>query len=202
MYQFIESIKVEKRRFQNLEYHQARLNDTRERALGFADNLDLDDILEIPKFIGPETYKCRVLYGKDIEAIEFTLYQPRIIASLKLIEDNEIDYNYKYANRENINRLYKQRGNCDEILIINNKLITDSSYCNILFFDGKIWLTPESPLLKGTKRQQLLDGGKICEAEITIEDLGSFQKFMLINAMLDFDEGRSLPIDGIRGLAI
>jgi len=200
MCQFIESIKVEKRQFHNLGYHQARLNATRERALGFADNLDLDNILEIPEFIGTETYKCRVLYGKDIEAIEFTPYQPKQINTLKLIENNEIDYTYKFADREKINRLFEMRGSFDDILIVKNCLITDTSYCNILFFDGKRWLTPESPLLKGTKRQQLLGEGKIFEARVMIEDLGSFQRFMLINALLDLDEDRSLPIDGIRGL--
>jgi 4-amino-4-deoxychorismate lyase len=160
--------------------------------------LDLGKILEIPEFIGTETYKCRVVYGKEIESIEFAVYQPKLISTLKLIEDNEIDYSYKFADRENINRLYGQRGSCDDILIVKNNLITDTSYCNILFFDGTNWITPESPLLKGTKRQQLLDEGKIRAARITVDSLRNYQKFMLINALLDFDEKRSQSINGIK----
>ena len=138
-----------------------------------------------------------MVYGKDIEAIEFKPYQPRTIKSLKLVEDDEIDYAFKYADRESINLLYERRGTYDDILIVKNNLITDTSFCNIIFFDGQKWVTPELPLLKGTKRQQLLDEGIINEARILVEDLGSFKKFMLINAMLDFDENRSLSIHGI-----
>jgi len=138
-----------------------------------------------------------VVYGKDIEAIEFKPYQPRPIKTLKLVKDNEIDYSFKYADRENINLLYERRGNYDDILIVKNNLVTDTSYCNIIFFDGNKWLTPEFPLLKGTKRQQPLDGGKISVAKIIVESLRSFHEFMLINAMLDFDENRSLSIHGI-----
>jgi len=197
MCQFIESIKVEKRHFFNLPYHQARMDSSRLRAFGQVGKIDLKKHLKIPESLGLEIYKCRVLYGKDIEAIDFTLYQPRTIKTLKLIEDNNIEYTFKYADRENINLLFEQRINCDDILIVKNNLITDTSYCNIIFFDGNKWLTPQQPLLKGTKRQQLLDEGKIYEIRITVEDLGSFLKFMLINAMLGFDENRSLSIHGI-----
>ncbi len=199
MCRFIESIKVANRHFFNLPYHQARMDLSRLRAYGQVGKIDLKKHLKIPESPGLETYKCRIVYGKDIEVIEFIKYQTRSIKTLKLIEDNEIDYTFKYADRENINQLFEQRGHCDDILIIKNNLITDTSYCNIVFFDGQSWVTPELPLLKGTKRQQLLDESKIGEAKITVEDVGSFQKFMLINAMLDFDENRSLSIHGIEG---
>jgi 4-amino-4-deoxychorismate lyase len=74
--------------------------------------------------------------------------------------------------------------------MVKNGLVSDTSYCNILFYDGAEWLTPEVPLLAGTQRQHLLDLGKIKTEKITPNDLHNYHKFMLINAMLEFDENR------------
>ena len=52
------------------------------------------------------------------------------------------------------------RGACDEILIIKDGHITDTSISNIVFRlpDGW-WLTPFTPLLKGIMRTYLLESG-------------------------------------------
>ena len=59
-----------------------------------------------------------------------------------------------------------KKGDCDDILIIRNGLITDMSYANVAFFDGTQWLTPRIPLLAGTCRERLLETGPIREADI------------------------------------
>jgi len=188
----LESIKIVNRQFQSLNYHQARVDYALTKIFGIKKKPDLKKILSIPKTIGPQTFKCRIIYGKKIESIQFIAYQPPQINTLKLVRCDDIDYTFKYANRSPIEKLFAQRETCSDILIVKNNLITDTSFCNILFFNGKKWLTPESPLLKGTKRQQLLDAGKIEPATIFVNDLQHYQKFMLINAMLDFDEQKAI----------
>ena len=68
---------------------------------------------------------------------------------------------------------------CDDILIVKQGFITDTSYSNVLFYNGKEWLTPTHPLLKGTQRASLLDQEIIRVAEIRLEDLHHFKKVTL-----------------------
>ncbi|MGD1946112.1 MAG: aminotransferase class IV [Croceivirga sp.] len=100
--------------------------------------------------------------------------------------------------REPIHALYALKGNCDDVLIVKQGHITDSSYANIIFWDGKTWYTPSTYLLKGTKRSQLLHDGLIRETPIELNDLERYQGFQLINAMLDFNPRDVLPISNIK----
>jgi len=104
-----------------------------------------------------------------------------------LVEDNAIEYNLKYSDRTKLNLLFDKREECDDILIIKNKYVTDTLYCNIVFFDGEKWITPSHPLLKGTARERLLTQKTIFQEPVTIEHLQNFTHFKLINAMRDFD---------------
>lgn len=81
----------------------------------------------------------------------------------------------------------EQKQSCDDILIVKNGFVTDSSISNIIFFDGYKWVTPDTPLLKGTMRQFLLEAAEIKEETITVQNLTTFTSFRLINAMLGFD---------------
>jgi len=85
----------------------------------------------IPTHLRKGLVKCRIVYSNDIQEITYTPYQPKSIKSLKLVEDNTIDYHCKYLDRNHINELYTQRGNCDDIIIVKNGMLTDSSYSNI-----------------------------------------------------------------------
>ena len=85
----------------------------------------------------------------------------RSIRTLKLVTANHIDYRYKSTDRSELNRLTAQKGNCDDIVIVKNGFITDTSFTNLALFDGHQWLTPAHPLLAGTQRALLLEQGKI-----------------------------------------
>ena len=76
-----------------------------------------------------------------------------------MIENNKICYSLKLTDRSQINRLLKQKGNYDDILIVKNGFITDTSISNIIFYNGSKWITPAAPLLKGTCRDKLLKEG-------------------------------------------
>jgi 4-amino-4-deoxychorismate lyase len=192
----LESIKVYHRIPQNLERHTARMNNSRRQLFGFSDVIDLNDILKIPADLTDAVYKCRVIYQETIRNIEFLPYTPRTIKTLRLVHDDTVEYEHKYLDKSRIETLRDGSGT-DDILIVKKNRITDASFANVVFFYGTSWVTPAQPLLKGTKRQLLLDTGKIREEDITVRDLRHFQKVVLINAMLDFDERVFIPIQNI-----
>lgn len=187
----IETIKCHNGRLFNLEYHQNRFNSSRKTLLKMPTKVSLSQIIEIPKSAQSGLFRCRITYLEKIERIEFIKHKNREIKSLKLVEDNNIDYRLKFADRHRINLLFKDRGIYDDILIVKNGCITDSSTANVLFYDGKDWITPDTPLLRGTKRAQLLKRGKLKERRITPPDLKLYKKIGLINAMWDLE---TMPI--------
>lgn len=189
-----ETIRLKDGALQNTEYHHARLNFSRKSLFQLADEIVLKQHIQIPAFCMKGLFKCRVMYGKEIESVEFELYVTRNIGSLRLINDNAIDYSFKYTNRDSLNQLLKQKGQADEILIIKNGFITDTSFSNIIFFDGNKWFTPSTPLLRGTMRSYLMESNQISEVEITVSDLKHFKYARLINAMNPLDDGRDIEM--------
>lgn len=140
----------------------------------------------VPKY---GLYKCRVLYDKDvIMSPEFVEYNLRSIQTLKLISAEIESKEYKPSNRDDFNKLHNLRGNCDDVLILRNGFISDTSYSNVALFDGSKWITPESPLIFGTNRAFLIDNNEIIEGEIHLSDLPKFKKIRLFNAMIEFGE--------------
>ena len=203
--QLFETIRFENGRFYNLERHTARMNRARQALFGRDDRIDLEDVLKAsvttefqdnpPKDL---LFKCRVLYTGEIETIEFVPYQKPVICSLKIVVDNNINYSFKYLDRSQLEQLYNQRGKCSDILIVKNGLITDTYFANILFFNGKNWVTPTHPLLKGTQRQYLLETGQVIPADIRISDLKHFQKARLVNAMIRLEDEVEVDVAQIR----
>jgi len=200
MYRFLETINVKDGEFLNLKYHQDRVEKVFRRFYAKIPPLVLADVLTLPTSTHSVNYKCRVIYSKSIELVEFTEYIPKPVRSLKIVNDDSIDYSFKFADRRSLEVLLSKKGNCDDVLIIKNGLVTDTSYSNILFYDGRHWLTPDTPLLKGTCRQRLLDNHTIREQRVSFSDLTGFSHFMLINAMLGFDENKAVEISGIDAL--
>ena len=194
----LETIKVKNGRLQNLELHQERVNRSRFELMGLKGPLQLESIIQVGDDVKQGIFKCRVVYGKTFGKIEFIPYHPKQVKTLKVVFDDEIEYNYKFSDRTHLEKLLLQKGECDDILIVKHGLVTDNSYANIIFFDGICWYTPNQPLLRGTKRESLITSGKIKSTEIKINDLHKFSKFALINAMLDFDEEGGIAIGNIR----
>jgi len=76
--------------------------------------------------------------------------------------------------------------------------ITDTSYCNIILFDGVQWVTPAQPLFEGVQRQFLLDQKTIVSQQIHTSELYNFQSFMLVNVMRIFDKRFLLSTERIQ----
>lgn len=186
--QFVETIKIKEGKALNLAYHQARL--ARTFRASFPSSRDIP-LLEEALSPTPDMvfYKARVVYGEHgIADIQYAPYAMREIHSLKLVTDDAIAYSFKSTDRSELNRLMAQRGDCDDIVIVKNGLVTDTSFTNIAAFIGGRWLTPRHPLLLGTKRAALLDKGILREADITPNDLMKAEKVCLINAMIELGE--------------
>ena len=160
MCQLIESIKVHNWQLQNISYHNERLNRSRQELFGIQEAADLSELVVLPGDLDGGTYKCRVVYSDIVHSIEFLPYIPRQINSLKIIDNDEIDYSYKYFDHTCFKDLMKDIRE-DDILIIKNGFVTDTSFSNIAFFNGKNWITPSTFLLNGTMRSFLLDSKKI-----------------------------------------
>lgn len=196
----IETTRIENGLIRNLEYHNERLNRSRKELFDCTYLIDLDEILNpyIGSVSSQNLYKCRIQYSKNIESIELLPYKLPSIASLKLVIYDRVDYSYKFSDRSQLNQLFEKRANCDDIIIVKNGLITDTSYANILFFNGKEWLTPAHPLLNGTQRASLLNQEQIRVANIRPEDLMHFEKARIINAMILFEDELDINILNIQ----
>lgn len=137
-----------------------------------------------------EKFKARVLYGKDILRVEVSPYQKRKVDSLKCVQvGQDLDYHLKYLDRTVFSPYLALKAKADDILMIRDGRPTDTSYSNIVLYDGSSYYTPSSFLLPGVKRRFLIDQGVVQEVDVKVEDLGLFQKIFLINAMLDLEDG-------------
>jgi len=194
MYRFLESIRVENHRLQHLEWHTKRFNETRSAFFSGAAEMDLRDCLVLPENLDDAVYKCRIVYDEQIVEVTFIPYVPKRLQTLRLVTDDYADYSYKYENRAKLELLLTQRGDADDILIVRNQCITDTSYSNVAFFDGIHWYTPDTYLLNGTCRQRLLTEGILREKRITIHDLYLYEEIRPINAMLVLERTPSLRI--------
>jgi len=194
-----ETIKVFERKLVDIDYHNQRLNRTRKLLFGMSEKIDLNEQIFIPDDLDMSLFKCRIAYDeKGFAEAKFSPYKINKINSLKVIRNADIDYSFKYSDRIIINNLLAQKGDCDDILIIKNGYVTDTSICNIVFFDGDKWVTPSTPLLRGTKRERLIQEGVIYDALITEEDLFKFETFALINTFRDIVDNQ-ISVDNIEG---
>ena len=177
--EYFETVKCDDKEIFNLEYHNLRIA----RTIG--KNIDLNEYI-YP--ISSKLLKCKVIYNDDeILDVSYCEYKKREIKSFKIVYDDKIEYSKKYLNRESLNKLYNQKEDAHEIIIIKNGLLTDTSIANIALHNGENWYTPKKPLLNGISRQRHLKLQNIIEKDLTIDDLKSAKKIALMNAMIDFD---------------
>ncbi|AEI47204.1 aminotransferase class IV family protein [Runella slithyformis] len=194
----IETICLKDGQLVNLNYHNERLNRTRSAYFGETEKWDLNALIVLPSELNQGLYKCRLTYGEVVEKVEFEPYRPRPVGSLRLVEDDGIVYDFKFKDRTELQQLFEKRGEADDVLIVKKGLITDTSYANIVFWDGEQWVTPAAPLLQGTKRAQLLKEGMIVEQKIRAQDVPKYSHARLINALLDFETTPDIPVEDIR----
>jgi len=177
---FFETIKCEDFEVFHLHYHNQRIANT----IGL--NINLQEYIYPPT---NDLLRAKVIYTQEgIKKIDYFKYIPKDIKIFKIIEDDTIEYKYKYLNRDNIENLSTKLGIADELLIIKNGLLSDTTIANIALFQEGRWFTPKIPLLQGTTRARLLEEKVIYEATLTIDDLKKSSKIAIMNAMIGFKE--------------
>ena len=210
MYRFIESIRMIDGEAAALPYHQKRVDRTLQSLGHGTARLPLAEIVgtmsgtyfgkslcgqackerkiyKEGKVLKTEKiHKARIVYNIKGEILEAAImpYTMRKINSIRLVKCDNIDYSLKYADRSGLDALSELADGADEIIIVRHGMLTDTSYSNIALLNGDKWVTPRTPLLKGTMRQQLLDKNLLIEADITPEALKDYQQICLINAMM------------------
>lgn len=193
-----ETISIREGKPENLFWHQARMDRSVEHCLGRKNKIELIREILIPDFARSGHFRCRIDYTTTITKIEFSSYRLADIKNLKMVDIQDYDYSFKFADRNTLNEFFKQKEECDDVLLVKNACITDSSYANIVFWNGKEWITPDTPLLKGTCRARLLASGVIREKRILTNDLKDFLYFRLINALRGFEDSPDILISAIR----
>ena len=177
---YFETIKCFDNEVCNLEYHIKRVANT------IGKNINLQEYI-YP--INNELLKCKVIYSEDeIVDIEYSSYTPKSPKIFKIIEDDSIEYKYKYLDRSQIDKASKIKKDADEIILIQKGLVKDTSIANIAIKKNNQWFTPVKPLLEGTVRNRLIEQGYLKEYPITLEDLLNAKEFAIMNAMVDFKE--------------
>jgi 4-amino-4-deoxychorismate lyase len=188
MCRFVESIKLKDGVFYRLKNHQERVNKAFNAFFPEENPISIFDTLNQCAIPGEGTYKCRIVYDLNVQTVEFSPYIRREIRTLKLVETELESSVFKSEDRAGFNAAFSQRGDFDDVLLVKNGLLTDSSYSNIALFDGKDWITPRIPLIYGVNRRELLETGRLLEKDIPVENLKNFQQIALFNAMIEFGE--------------
>lgn len=184
MTQLLETIQCIDGQPQHLEWHQRRFEQSYWQLFQAQPEIELATLFtDVPK---TGVYRCRIIYSQQIETIEFIAYQPPKLACFKLMIADGLDYSLKYADRSAINCLVAQKQQADDIILIQNQQLTDTSIANLAFWDGQQWLTPATPFLQGTTRARLLAQGVLQPATITVDTIKTYSKIALLNALLGF----------------
>lgn len=188
-----ESIKIENKEIINSDYHKERMIKSVKETFNIERSFNFDILQPKLDALGTDTYKLKIIYNEDIIEHSIEKYEKRKINTLKLVKvDTSNFYSFKFFDRSEINKLYKLRSGRDDILMVNNRDILDSSIANIIFYNGFEWHTPTTFLLNGTKRQYLINNQIIKERNISIDDFKKYKSFQLINAMLDFGDSNNI----------
>jgi 4-amino-4-deoxychorismate lyase len=199
MSRFIESIKVENQKPFLLELHQQRVNDTLSH-FGVEGSLDLSKIFQSLHLDENGFFKLKIIYDLEknyrVQLIPYALPE---LENFALVEANQIDYAFKFEDRKEFDKL-KSKSKAEEIIIVKNNHITDTSFSNLIFLKNKTWFTPNTFLLNGVMRQKLLQSKKIKECEITLQNLKEFSHFSIINALNNMEDSFIYNIETIINL--
>ena len=200
LYPVLETLALIDGIIQNPYFHQQRIAKVQEELYGNHPNLDKIDISKEvehgfnswiihnppPKpwreSITPKI-KVRVLYGAHLGPIEFQWYHRPDYTNALILSVPPVDYHIKWANRTWFNQVSKSVPKESYPLCCIVGLLTDGLSSNLVIYKNDTYLTPRTPLLKGTMREWLLSSKTLVEADLTPEDLYQAQEVMLINAL-------------------
>lgn len=197
---FIETMCICDGYIRHQEWHQRRMNTTLQHFYpGHDHSWDLNKCIDPLHCITDNITRCRIIYDAHYISVEYDLFQSRSVNSLQSVDVNlNFNYSYKFAAREMLHTLFNQRGDADDILIIKNGWVTDTSIANIALHTNGRWYTPLVPLLAGTSWKRLVTEGILYPRPINQMDLKKFDTFKVFNALIDFESTTEIPVCNIR----
>lgn len=201
MYQFIETIYYKDGEMPLLYWHEQRFTKTQMAHFGRKIHLELAPLIALKRpneLLDNQVYKVRVVYSENDISFEFLPYQKKKITELHLVQNDTMDYSFKYADRTSLDYMKRTFDTDAEIIIVQNGLLTDTTFTNIALYDGISWVTPKIPLLEGVQRSFLLDDATIKRADIHVDTLYQYSQVKLFNAMVDWDEAWTFPVNTIQ----
>ena len=194
-----ETIKIENGKIHNLNYHQARVNHAYKELFRTEPKLNLQETLT--DYPTNNLYRAKIVY--DINGLilkDYYIYKQKKISTFLLAEIPNINYNFKYFNRDFLSPLKEYQAN--EFIITQNGYLADTTIANIALFHTRSqkWHTPKTPLLQGTTLNRYLENKELIKTDVHYKDLKNYSKIALLNAMVDrvilnmlFSESVSLP---------
>jgi 4-amino-4-deoxychorismate lyase len=198
MCRLFESIKLLDGLPQNLDYHYRRMRYAFQHFYGEGPRFELDIAQLCRQLSLKGCHKLKITYDVGQFSHEVVEYQLREVVRYRLVEDTDISYAFKFVDRDAIERWQQDLAENEDLILLKKGMVSDSAYANLLFKspDGELF-TPQDCLLKGTRRQKLIDERRIKTLPISMEDLYRFTHVCRINAMMDLGEDDWLPVDRI-----
>lgn len=194
----LESIRIHDGTPELLTYHQQRMNRTRKAYYPKSPVIKLAALIKRLELPETGTHKLRLEYDSKVRRQEIIPYASRPVNSIRIIDADDVRYGKKYADRTTIKKYFERRGEHDDILMIQRGHVTDTSYANVALYDGTHWYTPAWPLLRGTRREMLVENGTLRPSVIRERDLVNFEKLRMVNALLPWGDGPELSMDHVK----
>ena len=144
MKQFLETICIIDGNPQHLEWHQRRVDATLHQFYpSHQHSWQLRECIRVHEQFSAGVTRCRMIYDAHQVSIHYHPYHPRQIETLAIVEiPPSFEYMYKYAERTILEELFSKRGNADDILMVDEGWIKDTSIANIAFRKNERWYTP------------------------------------------------------------
>jgi len=178
---FFETIRVAGGVVEHADLHLERMRKT---CLFHFNEFHFENIFEDIRIPQNELMKLNIWYNQHETEIKVSEYVPAAIKKIKVVDcDPDFDYSFKYSDRSYLNNLLQSASGADEIIIVKNGFVTDTSKANIVFEKKRKFYTPDTFLLNGTMRQHLIRSEIIIEKAIRSEDVFSYEKMYFINAL-------------------
>lgn len=193
---FLETIRIDHGVVQLLDAHQRRLSHVFSFHYPNIEPHDLSALAwdDIPS---DGIYKCRILYNSSQLHRQFIPYEKKSINSV-VFEEGVVNYPFKYSFRLPWNIWADHAQDSQEVIVVSDGLIRESTYANVAFqIDGQ-WLTPTEPIFHGVMREYLIAQKTITPSKLSISDVMRSDSVRLFNAMMPWDDCVELPSSAFR----
>jgi 4-amino-4-deoxychorismate lyase len=183
-----ESIRVDNGQIPLLNFHQKRVDISYSSVFKKVNTYNLQECIK-PFLKKDGIQKCRFIYDDKkyrIEIIDYQIIEPKRIGWLRI--DPNFNYSFKYYDRNFFNKIKESYSGFNEIILVKNDLITDSTYCNLIVYAKGKWIVPQTCLLNGVERTRIISAYNFPIEPITIDEFLSAKEYKLINAMRPFED--------------